>query len=459
MKLKTTILLIIICLSFSSFAQISIIIDTYTETTPQEGPIYMAGSMNDWNPGDNDYLFYRNTEGHWQLFLDAQPEGTEIEFKFTRGDWSTVEKGPNGEEMSNRTLIYGNGEFFHYEIHHWADGGTGGLSTATENVHIINEEFYMPQLERYRRIWIYLPPDYDTTTNSYPVIYMQDGQNLFNLYTSFSGEWEIDETLNELYEEGIKVPIVVGIDNGGANRIDEYSPWVNPSHGGGQGNAYINFIAETLKPYIDSHYRTLKDKYSTGIMGSSMGGLISFYGVFERHDVFGKAGLFSPSYWFSDSVWLFQEQQSCEAHMLYSYVGASESPVMYDNVAEMGNRLNGMGCLSSWITVGGGLHNEYYWGSYFDRAYEWLFASYISGIGESLPLEDGIIYPNPVIDSFRIEYKNIEEVYIYNLKGELISISKYSEGALLDISRFESGIYILKLIANDAEVYTRLIKM
>jgi len=419
----------------------------------------MAGSMNDWNPADSDYQFYKNNDGHWQLFLGAQPEGTEIEFKFTRGDMSTVEIGPNGEEIPNRTLVFGNGQFFYYEIYNWADGGTSGSSTAAENVYILDEEFYIPQLDRRRRIWLYLPPDYDTTDYKYPVIYMQDGQDLFNYYTSSDGEWEIDETLNRLYNKGIKVPIVVGVDNGKEYRNDEYSPWVNPDQGGGQGEAYINFLAETLKPYIDSNYRTLKEKQFTGIIGGSMGGLISLFGAFERNDVFSKAAMFSPSYWFSDSLWLFQEQQSCDAQMMYTYTGASENSNIFDNVSEMHNRLNDMGCLSSWITVGGGLGNADYWGSNFDRAYEWLFASYINGIEENIQFEDGIIFPNPVEDYFRIDYKNIDHITIYNLKGEKITDFSYTQGEVLDISTLEPGIYIVKLNTSDTDVFTRLMKI
>ncbi len=108
---------------------------------------------------------------------------------------------------------------------------------------------------------------------------MQDGQSLFDDITSYVGEWHIDETLNTLYDEGVKVPIVMGIDNGGTDRINEYSPWVNSQYGGGEGDEYISFLDETLKPYIDEHNRTLPDRASTGIMGSSPRAVISHYGV------------------------------------------------------------------------------------------------------------------------------------------------------------------------------------
>jgi predicted alpha/beta superfamily hydrolase len=163
----------------------------------------------------------------------------------------------------------------------------------------------MPQLDRNRTIWLYLPTDYHSTTKSYPVLYMHDGQNLFDHATSFVGEWEIDETLDSLAKLGYEVPIVVGINNGQQRRIDELTPWPNDKYGGGDGEAYLKFLTETLKPKIDSAYRTKPQARHTGIMGSSLGGLISFYGGLAYNHVFGIIGAFSPSFWFSDQVYNF----------------------------------------------------------------------------------------------------------------------------------------------------------
>lgn len=124
---------------------------------------------------------------------------------------------------------------------------------------------------------------------------MHDGQNVFETATSFSGEWEVDESLNALHENGDYGCIVVAIDNGGAFRLDEYSPWINTQFGEGQGDDYMQFIINTLKPDIDNSYRTKPERDYTGIMGSSMGGLISMYGGMEYNSVFSKIGAFSPS--------------------------------------------------------------------------------------------------------------------------------------------------------------------
>ena len=134
---------------------------------------------------------------------------------------------------------------------------------------------------------------------------MHDSQNLFDNYYSFAGEWGIDETLNSLFNAGDYGCIVVGVDNGGVERINEYSPWVNASYGGGDGDKYARFIVETLKPYIDQNYRTSPEREKTGIMGSSMGGLISFYIGLKYQEVFSKIGIFSPSFWFSKECYSF----------------------------------------------------------------------------------------------------------------------------------------------------------
>ncbi len=230
-----------------------------------------------------------------------------IQYKFTRGGWSKVEGDANGNPRPNRAFTYGNGQTVNIEILSWEDlDGSSGTSTAAPNVQILSTSFAMPQLNRTRRIWLYLPPDYQTGNRRYPVIYMHDGQNLFDNTTSFSGEWGIDETLNQLFPTDSGA-IVVGIDNGGSDRTNEYSPWMNPQYGGGQGDLYARFIVETLKPYIDQNFRTKPEREFTATIGSSMGGLISYYLGLKHQQVFSKIGIFSPSFWFSSGVLTFSD--------------------------------------------------------------------------------------------------------------------------------------------------------
>ena len=155
-----------------------------------------------------------------------------------------------------------------------------------------------PQLGNARDIHVYLPPSYRSSGRHYPVIYMHDGQNLFDHELSYAGEWGVDETMERLAPEGIEA-IVVAIPNMGGERTGEYSPWRDPRAGGGRGDAYLDFIIDTLKPRIDRRFRTRRERDHTGIAGSSMGGLISLYAFLRHPGIFGFCGAMSPSLWFA----------------------------------------------------------------------------------------------------------------------------------------------------------------
>jgi predicted alpha/beta superfamily hydrolase len=182
----------------------------------------------------------------------------------------------------------------------------------------IAEGIYSPQLNNKRDIVVYLPPSYgtpsygtpsygtpsygtpfhQTDSDRYPVIYMHDGQNLFDEGTSFAGAWHVGETMQKLSHEGLEA-IIVGIPNMGADRLAEYSPFRDRQQRGGRGDLYLAFIVDTLKPLIDRDFRTLPGRMNSGIAGSSMGGLISLYAFFRYPEVFGMAGVMSPSLWFA----------------------------------------------------------------------------------------------------------------------------------------------------------------
>lgn len=450
--------LFIILLSFVSFAQVTFIIESLPATTPEEDFIYIAGTLNGWNPGDENFKLEKNSEGKFQIVLEEQAEGTSVEFKFTRGDWGTVEKDENGQEMGDRQFTYGNNETVSFQIATWADGGSGGGgSTAAENVSILSDDFYMPQLDRNRRVWLYLPPGYEESQMRYPVLYMHDGQNLFDSFTSFSGEWEVDETLNELASQGYQVPIVIGIDNGGGHRLDEYSAWVNSQYGGGEGREYIEFIVETLKPYVDENYRTLPNKETTGIMGSSLGGLISQFGAFEHSNVFGKAGLFSPSYWYSDSVWTFiAENANPQNQRIYQLVGALEGASMANDMETMHDNLIGYGFSESQLVskvVPNQGHNEAFWRSEFEEAYLWLFSDFANDISELKSSKKLLLSPNPAKEFLFIDLEQIDSITIYDIKGEVVLESQDMDDGRIDIHDLSSGLYFMKL-SSDQFIYS-----
>jgi len=160
---------------------------------------------------------------------------------------------------------------------------------------------WSPQLRNRRDIDVYLPPSYSGGRDRYPVVYMQDGQNLSDPRTAFAGTWELDATLERLAGDRME-PIVVGIHHVGAARLAEYSPFPDRCHGGGDGDAYLEFVVDTLKPRVDRLFRTRALRDSTAILGSSMGGLISLYAFFRFPSVFGAAGVMSPSLWFGQGA-------------------------------------------------------------------------------------------------------------------------------------------------------------
>lgn len=251
-------------------------------------------------------------------------------------------------------------------------------STKSENVNIIDKEFIMKRVnEVSHKIWLYLPPDYDSSKKKYPVIYMHDGQNLFDDKTSFVGEWKVDETLNKLYQETGKGFIVVGIENGGKERINEYTPWSHEKYGGGKGKEYIHFIVNELKPYIDSKYRTKPKQRHTALIGSSLGGLISYYGGLTYPDVFGKIGALSTSFWFSDEVFELTKKKGNQNNLrLYLLVGGKEGGSMVPDMYKAKKILLESGFNTANITSKenkDAKHNEAFWSSEFESVVKWLY--------------------------------------------------------------------------------------
>lgn len=181
-------------------------------------------------------------------------------------------------------------------------------------------------LNHERVLYVYLPPSYITTTQSYPVLYMHDGQNLFDETLSYAGEWQVDETLENLSAEGVEF-IVVGIPNAEEDRAKEYTPYIHPQFGGGQGDAYLKFLVEEVKPLIDAEFRTQLDRSATGLMGSSLGGLISLYGLFQYPEVFSFAGAMSPAFWFNKpEIFDFITDADAVGGAIYMDVGSNETP-------------------------------------------------------------------------------------------------------------------------------------
>ena len=251
-------------------------------------------------------------------------------------------------------------------------------STAAENVHIISEKFEIPQLSTTRRIWIYLPPNYKNSTKKYPVMYLHDGQNLFDDKTSYAGEWQIDETLNRMTKDEKLATIVVGIDHGDEKRIEELSPFKNEKYGGGKGDLYLQFIIENLKPYIDKNYRTKSSKKFTTLGGSSLGALISVYGAVKYPDVFGKVLAFSPAFWFNSKElndYIAAQKINLQNQKYYFIQGKFEDEGMDLETQKVIDQLKDKKVKASqiyFIEDEKGKHNEFFWRRAFPEAFLWL---------------------------------------------------------------------------------------
>ena len=166
----------------------------------------------------------------------------------------------------------------------------------------------------------------------------------------------------------------MGIDNGGEHRMQEYNPYNNEKFGKGEGDAYTDFMVKTLKPFIDSHYRTQPDMLHTFIAGSSMGGLISLYAIIKYPDVFGAAGIFSPSFWIAPQLYTDAEKiKFKKMHRLFFYAGQKESDSLVTELRRMEGILNKQNQIAMQEVVAPlGQHNEKYWQQYFDDFYKWL---------------------------------------------------------------------------------------
>lgn len=248
--------------------------------------------------------------------------------------------------------------------------------TASSNVHVL-APMTIPGLDRQRTIRLYLPPDYANSKERYAVLYMHDGQNLFDAATSFLGEWEVDEALNDLAKVRHLQVIVVGIDNGAEHRMQELNAWDNDKYGKAEGQAYMDFIVKVVKPYIDAHYRTKPDRAHTAIMGSSLGGLISHYAIYAYPNVFGKAGIFSPAYWYAPEVFDYTSSHALPKDTrLYFYAGGKEDENMVGNMERAVALVRKQGLAATNIAVHvdpAAQHNETAWRAEFPHAVEWLF--------------------------------------------------------------------------------------
>jgi len=251
---------------------------------------------------------------------------------------------------------------------------SASAQTDTTQSHYITTKLEIPQLQRQRDIQVYLPADYYTSSKKYPVIYMQDAQNIYNKDGKNKRSWCVDSLLKILPDA--QEAIIVGIDHGGKNRIAEYSPY-KTDYGGADGVAYTEFMVNNLKPYIDSHYRTKSQAKYTAIAGSSMGGLIALYATVKYPKVFGTAGVFSPALWIAPAINQFVKETPVPGKNRFFLACGDKEGNETEYVAKMDTLLLAKEGFSrknvpAPLVLKGEEHNEHQWMLEFPVFYKWF---------------------------------------------------------------------------------------
>ena len=340
-------------------------------------PVFIAGNFNNWHTQDKAFEMEKIGTGlyHYKFPADFSylPE---LLYKFTKGDWSEVEIDKYGNRTENRSCKQHDGVKKEH-VDRWRRNWLPFKPNFLPQVHLISEEFEIPQLNRKRKVWALLPYDYDASSESYPVLYLQDAQNLFNEQAQY-GNWEIDKKLAVMAEYNIGKIIIIAIEHAEANRIREYNVGKTVL-GVGQGKQYIRFVTDTLKPFIDKTYRTKPQRDFTGIGGSSMGGLVSIFSGLMYPEVYGKLMIFSPSLWVVPKMDFtnidFSEPGDTK---IYLYAGGDESNTMVNHVKQFKKNMIKKEFVEDKMQIKlsineEGQHNERYWSDEFPKAIEWLF--------------------------------------------------------------------------------------
>ena len=444
---KLIILIFFIVISSVAFNQVTIKITSVPQFyTPFLDTIFISGTFNGWNTSDPAYRMIPQPDGTYSISITGI-SGSFVEYKFTRGTWDVEETQLDGSFLPNRSFTFTDNMTIENQVANWKD--QLGWHTSVGNTKILDMDFYIPQLNRYRRVWIYLPQDYYTANNSYPVMYMHDGQNLFdNVYAAF-GEWNVDETMESIFSSFSTSAIIVGIDNS-VERLNEYSPWYNIDYAvGGLGDEYASFIVNTLKPFIDGYFRTVSDRQHTAIMGSSMGGLISFFAATEYQNIFSKAGIFSPSFWFSDSVYSFIQQRGHQYDMRYYFLSEDNGGTVVENSNKVIDTLLANGFSSNELihkTVLGANHNEQFWSSEFGDAFKWLF----DGITNSKMIDSekqsiDFYYDSNQNKLVFSDYTNEIHIEVHNTMGQKVFSNKTEKQKVFNFPSLKCGIYLISV--------------
>ena len=354
--------------------------------------LYLTGSFINWE--DHVYMGSIPQLGGTIEFDLGEVKSGDLELKLSRGNWDTLTATKDGQLTPAQVEKIHEDSIVELSIDAWRDQFP--KSTASKQVHILDEHFFLPDLNVYRKVWIYLPKDYQASEKRYPVIYMHDGQHLFDEATSVGRagpiEWMVDETI----DAASNASIVVAIDHAQNYGLRQEEYLIHPGHGSekAKGWAYLDDIVHTLKPFVDNNYRTLSDAQHTAIIGSSLAGLLSIYAGLKYPEVFGTVAPFSPSIWMDEvqlyaysSKVLLEKSTDRLQQEFYFYIGELERRFrLMDNQNNMKldlekyyhwleDKYNGILQL---VTAQGAKHGAIYWQEAFRKFYAYWETKLIS---------------------------------------------------------------------------------
>jgi enterochelin esterase-like enzyme len=299
-----------------------LIVEDVTKTASSSRPIYLASGANSWDPGDPEYALTPRSDTRWQYVFEGNQLGENVEFKFTLGGWASVELDSEGQQIPNRTLpevdisglAPGEQPVIELVVPQWNDGSQEYIIAFEYRP--LNVTGTVKRLEvaggaglaegSMRDLLVWLPPGYDAPENAdraYPVLYMMDGQNLFQNHAFIPGEWHADETATALIEAGVVDPfIIVGVPHdGNDHRLTEYLP---PNaqlpeayaalRGQTAGDDQVKWLTDQVMPRVERAFRVSGDREHTGIGGASAGGIFAIYAAMTAQDHFGLVLAESP---------------------------------------------------------------------------------------------------------------------------------------------------------------------
>lgn len=296
-----------------------VLVEDVSKASSAERAVFFASGANSWNPGDPKFVLSPRSDGLWQFVFEGGQLGVNVEFKFTLGSWKYVEIDADGQEISNRTfpdvdisnLAPGERPVIHIKVPRFREGGEGFIIAPEYRPLEVTGTVRRLQVAggagsadgTMRDLLVWLPPGYDAPENAgrhYPVLYMHDGQNLFQKHEGIPAEWGMDETAFGLITNGVVSPfIIVGIPHGGDSRIEEYVPSMpegvafygrTPA-----GDRHVAWLAREVMPRVERAFRVMAGPENTGVGGASAGGLIALHAALLRPDLFGLVLAESPA--------------------------------------------------------------------------------------------------------------------------------------------------------------------